>query len=247
MIKGIYASGSGMQPRMLRLEVIGNNIANINTTGFKRDNIFIQVLKNAGSVSETQSNDFEGLDIVQFTDHGGGSFFQTNNPLDVAIQGEGFFVVDTPHGERYTRNGNFSLGLDGSLITAEGYPVMGKGGKIFLPDIKKLTQAQIGISQTGEITVDENIIGTFRIVSFTDTTKLKKDGNTLFLAKERGKEVDTSKDSTILRQGFLEESNVDGIEEMIQMVGLSRSFESDQKAIQYQDSTLERAVEMGRL
>ena len=247
MIKGIFSSGSGMQPRMLRLEVIGNNLANINTTGFKRDNIFIQVLKNASTVNDMQSNDLEGLDIVQFTDHGEGSLYQSNNPLDLAIQGEGFFVVETPRGQRFTRNGNFTLGLDGTILTSEGYPVLGSNGRIQLPDINKLSQGDIAISPAGEITVDRNILGKIRIVAFDDMRKLKKDGNSLFVTEEKGRELDSTKDSTIIRQGFLEESNVDGIEEMIAMVELSRSFESDQKAIQYQDSTLERAVEMGRL
>lgn len=246
MIKGIYSSGSGMQPRMLRLEVIGNNLANINTTGFKRDNIFVQVLKNASTVNETQSNDLEGLDVVQFTDYSEGSFYQSNNPLDLAIQGEGFFVVETPRGLRYTRNGNFSLSIDGTITTSEGYPVLGSSGRITLPDVNKLTQADIGISQTGEITLDKKVIGKIRITSFDKITKMKKDSASMFMTNEQPREIDTSKDSTIIRQGYLEESNVDGIEEMIQMVELSRSFESDQKAIQYQDGTLERAVEMGR-
>lgn len=247
MIKGIYASSSGMQPKMLRLEVIANNLANINTTGFKRDSMFVQVLKKTGLVRLQDGGELAGFDVKQFTDFSESSHVPTNNPLDVAIQGRGFFVVETAHGMRYTRNGSFMLSADGSLVTAQGYPVMGVGGRIQFPGIQKSAQGNIAITVTGEILLDKSVIGKLRVVDFENESELKKQGDSLFstTAKEQFTEADGK--TTVIRQGFLEESNVDGIEEMIEMVELNRSFEADQKSLQYQDSTLEKAMEVGRL
>ncbi len=247
MIKGIFTSGSGMHPRMLRLQVIANNLANINTTGFKRDSMFIQALKKTGLIQQQNDGDLAGLDVRQFTDFSEGSLAPTNNPFDVAIQGRGFFVVETPQGMQYTRNGNFMLSADGSLVTSQGYPVLGVGGRIQFPDIRKLAQGNVAITATGEIFADNSLIGKLRVVDFERASDLRKQGNTLFStsAKELFTEADGK--TTAIKQGFLEESNVDGIEEMIEMIELNRSFESDQKSIQYQDSTLEKAMDVGRV
>lgn len=247
MIKGIYASGSGMLPRMLRLEVIGNNLANINTTGFKRDNIFVQILKDSAVTQSQGTGELVGLDVHEYTEFTEGSLKQTNNQLDVAMQGRGFFVVETPRGVRYTRNGNFSLSVDGTVVTAQGYPVLGNGGRIQLPDIHKLAQGDLSITEIGEIIVDKKPVGTLRIADFEDNSVLKKEAGTYFVASAPEKGADVDGKDRLIRQGFLEESNVDGIEEMIAMVELSRNFESDQKAMQYQDGTLDKAMEVGRV
>lgn len=251
MIKGIFASGSGMQPRMLRLEVLANNLANIDTTGFKKENIFVQVLNETNNLSATANatgkGELAGLDVKQFTDFSAGSMRPTNNPLDIAIEGNGFFVIETPRGIRYTRNGNFMLAADGTVVTLQGQPVMGSGGKIQFPQLQKITDGKLAISENGEITLNQTAIGKFKIVDFENLTKLKKEGSSVFVAPddERPREVENS--TTKIRQGYLEESNVEGIAEMIAMVELNRSFESDQKSIQYQDGTLERAMDVGRV
>jgi flagellar basal-body rod protein FlgF len=247
MIKGVYSSGSGMQPRMMRLDVISNNLANIDTAGFKRDNLFIKILKDKGTEMAQGKGELAGMDVKQYTDFSEGSLRQTGNQLDMAIIGNGFFSIDTPNGIRYTRNGNFMLAVDGTVVTNQGYPVLGSAGKIQLPDVNKLAQGDISISETGDIFVDKNSVGKLRVVTFDDLTKLKKDKSSSFVTDEPERPVGDDSNSTIIRQGFLEESNVDGIEEMITMIELGRSFESDQKAIQAQDSTLEKAMEVGRM
>jgi flagellar basal-body rod protein FlgF len=247
MIKGIYSSGAGMQPRMMRLEVIGNNLANINTTGFKRDNLFIEILKNKGVDMAQGKGDLAGLKANEFTDFSAGSLTQTNNQLDLAIVGDGFFTIDTPGGTRYTRNGNFMLTVDGSIVTNQGYPVLGTGGKIQLPDVNKLAQGDIGINEAGEIMVGNKPVAKLRVVTFENLTTLKKDKSTCFSTDAPAIPVDPSKNTVSVRQGFLEESNVDGIEEMMVMIELGHSFESDQKAVQSQDETLQRAMDVGRL
>src|SRR5208283_4395063 len=119
MIKGIYAAGSGLMPRMLKLEVIANNLANISTTGFKRDNIFVQIMKDTGVEQAKGNGDLSGLKVREYTDFSEGSMNQTGNKLDLAIQGSGFFAAETPNGVRYTRNGSFSLSTDGTIVTSQ--------------------------------------------------------------------------------------------------------------------------------
>jgi flagellar basal-body rod protein FlgF len=246
MIKGIQTTGSAMKPMMTRMEVIGNNLANINTVGFKKDNVFIHVLKTTGLEQAKGAGEIAGYDSRKYTDFSEGSLQQTGNPLDVALQGRGFFVVDTPGGVQLTRNGNFTLSLDGTLVTSQGRPVMGTEGYIHFSDIQTLPAGKIAITEGGEITVDKKIIGKLRIAEVADATALKKNGDSFLVAETSAPIVIANPDSVIVRQGYLEESNVEGLEELITMVELARNFESGQKAIQYQDGTLERLNEVGR-
>ena len=247
MIKGIYSSGAGMQPRMMRLEVISNNLANIDTTGFKRDNLFIDILKNKGTEMAKGKGELAGLEAKEFTDFSEGSLRETNNQLDLSIVGNGFFVMETPNGLRYTRNGNFMLNVDGTLTTNQGYPVLGENGKIVIPDIQKLRDGDININETGEITVNNSIVGRVRIATFDNLNLLKKDHSTSFQTDEPERSIEPDGTTTSIRQGFLEESNVNGIAEMVEMVELGRSFETDQKAVQAQDETLQQAMDVGRV
>ena len=247
MIKGIYSSGAGMQPRMARLEVLANNIANVNTTGFKKDNLFIQAMSNAGQSQATGEGELKGLDGKQFTDFTEGSFLQTKNPLDVAIQGRGFFAVETPQGIRYTRNGNFTLAVDGTVINGQGYPVLGTSGKIQIPQPQKMSETTISINEHGDISVGNVQLGRLRVADFENLNQLKKAGESMFVTEGEEKQVNTDGHDVIVRQGYLEESNVEGIHEMIQLVELTRSFETDQRTLQAQDATLERAMDIGRV
>jgi len=247
MIKGIYASGSGMMPRMLKLEVIANNLANINTAGFKKDNIFVQIMKDTGVAQTKGSGDLSGLNVREYTDFSEGSMNPTSNKLDLAIQGSGFFVAQTPNGLRYTRNGSFTLSANGTIVTSQGYPVMGAGGPLQIPDLEKMSQGDLSINETGEVTLDGKKIGRLQIATFDDPSVLKKDGGTYFSA-DSGEQLGAADGKNIsIRQGYLEESNVNGIEEMVQMIELSRSFESAQKTMISQDGTLDKANDVGKL
>jgi len=132
-------------------------------------------------------------------------------------------------------------------VTNQGYPVLGTSGKIQFPDLQRLSQGDLTINQTGEIVVDNKSIAQLRIATFDDLSTLKKDKSACFYTDEPERPVTPDGKSTQVRQGYLEESNVDGLNEMVQMVELSHSFETDQKAIQAQDSTLEKAMDLGRL
>ncbi len=247
MIKGLYSSSNGMPPMLVRMEVIANNLANINTTGFKKDAMFVEMMNDAGVAPSANAGDLSSrVNVVRTTDFADGSLAQTGNPLDVALQSNGYFVVQTPEGERYTRNGNFTLSLDGTLVTHDGFPVVGKEGRIKFPDVQRVVHGDVAINQAGEIMMDKNMIGELRVVEFADETKLRKSGDALFRVDKGVDAGLTDLDLPTIRQGFLEESNVDGIAEMIEMIEITRNFESNQKAIASQDATLERAFEVGK-
>jgi len=247
MIKGIYSSGSGLQPRMTQLEILSNNIANSNTTGFKKDNLFIQVMKNAALSQIQGEGPLRGLDSKEFTDFSEGSFNQTNAPLDLAIQGRGFFVLDTPQGVRYTRNGNFSLSADGTVVNSDGYPLLGSSGKIQIPQPEKISEASISIDEYGNVTNGTTTLGKVRVADFQNPSDLKKDGASLFVSTGPEKPVELDVQHSLIRQGYLEESNVDPVESMVQLVELSKNFETDQHMVQSQDASLEKAMDVGRV
>lgn len=247
MIKGIYTVASGMLPQITKIEVLSNNLANMNTVGFKKDKVFTEVLNEQQSVRTLKNYRTPMLGIEQAIDLSEGSFQQTGNRLDFAIRGNGFFVIETPRGLRYTRNGNFTLALDGTIVTKEGYPVMGTEGRIQLPDLQRLSDVDIHVNETGEVMIDNKNMGKLQVVSFGNMTVLKKDGNTLFRIDDGEAPQQAMVGEYSVLQGFLEESNVEGIDEMIIMIELNRNFESEQKAIQAQDETLERLFELTRV
>jgi flagellar basal-body rod protein FlgF len=247
MIKGIFSSGSGMVPRLMRLDVIANNVANADTMGFKKDDVFVQILKDAGVAQSTGKGELAGMDVKKFTDFTEGSFQPTGNPLDLAIQGEGFFAVETPDGIRYTRNGNFKISDKGEVVNSSDHPVLGTSGRISIPNPEKLQQNDLSITKNGEVYIGKNLIEKIRIVTFADIQKIKKTDGVLFTTDQTPKDVQSGDENTTVRQGFLEESNVEGLSEMVQMVELTRSFETDSRTMRLQDETLEKAMEVGRL
>lgn len=247
MIKGLYTSAVGMMPNKLKIDVIANNLANIDTTGFKKDNIFVRILKNAVlDLNKNGGNELSGLYVTEYTSFEQGNLKQTGNPFDIAINGDGFFVVQTPNGLRYTRNGNFTLSEDGRLVNSNGYSLVGLGGEIKIPDVRSLKNVDVRITQNGEVYVNDKFIDRIKIVWFNDLTKLKKDTATSFTADEGAGEIELTSGYEIY-QGFLEDSNVNAIEEMVRMIEASRIYESGYKSVQNQDDTLTKANEIGKL
>jgi flagellar basal-body rod protein FlgG len=158
----------------------------------------------------------------------------TGNPLDLAISGEGFFVVQTPRGERFTRKGDFSLDRNGFLVTNEGFQVLGEGGPIEIGRGREVV-----INERGEVTVDGEVIDTLRIVTFSKEARLIPEGNGLIRAE--GGEVLPAEGFSV-KQGFLEGSNVSPIEEMVRLMNLIRLFEAYQKALQTSFEDLSRKL-----
>jgi len=248
MIKGIYSSEAAMRPKMTRMEVIANNLANINTTGFKRDRVFVRMLQESSAVRPDGRADLTGVDTQRYIDLSSGALRETGNPFDLALASDGFFAVDTPRGVRLTRNGNFTLNSDGTLVNAEGYAVLGSGGgRIQIPHMDKLDRDTLAINAGGEVVCKNEPLGTLRIVAPENPATLQKDHESLLFMPEGERLRDVPQDQVMVHQGFLEDSNVDGIEEMIAMIELSRAFEADQKMIQSQDATLDRSMDIGRL
>ncbi len=175
-----------------QLDVIANNVANVNTAGFKADNSLFEEYLTSGAHEDNFVGSDRRVSYVQdrgtFRDFSQGAVEQTKNPLDVAIDGSAFLVVQTPAGERYTRDGGMQLNNVGQLVTATGDPVLGTGG----PIVFQPTDHDINVTPDGTITVVEgngrtdSIRGKLRLVSFPDAQKLLKEGANLYSAGEGG-------------------------------------------------------------
>jgi flagellar basal-body rod protein FlgF len=206
------------------LDVVANNIANIDTVGYKADgSLFEQYLSSAARGAQGSPIAFV-RDRATWVDMSRGPVQHTGNSLDVAVDGNGFFAVQTPNGVRYTRNGSFQLNAAGQIVTADGYPVLGDGGPITLQQ----TDHQISISRDGTVSVREGSSnvdsqrGKLRLVSFDNLQQLQKDGSATFNYVGTGQPQDDRKSHVI--QGALEKSNVKGVMEMSRMIEITRSY-----------------------
>ena len=233
MIKGMYTSASGMIPRVQQQEAIANNIANASTSGFKKDDIFVRELSKAERKTTKATADWlQPMVTKAFTEHTHGSLERTDNPLDIAIDGDGFFRLQAPDGSvALTRSGTFQVANNGFLTYPGGYQLMGESGPIQVGD------GSVTITQSGEVEVDGSVVG--RVVPFTvpDLNKLEKVGETLFVAPE-GVEL-TAVPTPSVQQGYLESSNVDVINEMVDMIVSYRIYEANAKSLQTQDASLD--------
>ncbi len=226
-----------MLPRMNQQETVGNNLANVNTTGFKSDDRFFQTELNSSIIQSGQFGELQEFSEEQVslrTNFNQGSLAETRNPLDVALNGDGFFAIETGETTSYTRNGNFMVNSEGELVNSRNYKVLGENGPI------TVTGKKVIISGDGSFIVDGEIVGKLKIVDFEEPYDLRRNGFGYFIPTEKTEEVDPEELS--IKQGFLENSNVDPISEMVKMIELNRNYESCQKAIHAQDSSLQQAV-----
>ncbi len=233
MIKGLYRSASGMLPTIKRQETIANNVSNANTAGFKKDAVFTKELTKAQRKHLPVRSDWEQpmIDDV-YTNFEGGSFARTDNPLDLAIDGDGFFQVELADGRTaLTRSGSFSVNREGLLAHTDGPILLAEGGAIE-PGNGTLT-----VSAAGEIEVNGNVIGRVRPVTVDNLQILEKIGASLFVLPE-GVQT-TPVNNSVIRQGYLEESNVDIVREMIDMIVAFREYEANARAVTTQDNTLD--------
>jgi flagellar basal-body rod protein FlgF len=226
MIEDIQLAAEDMSRRIAEQEVIANNLANVNTAGFKRDRVFLDVLTEATTESDTETEEITVFDQ--------GPVKETGNPLDMALVSEGFFTIQTPEGIRYTRNGSFRLDPEGQLMLVEDALVMGENGPIEV-------RGEVSVNERGEVFVNHALVDRLRVVTFDKPYPLRKLGNSLFvLEDESTPEIEV--ENVRMKQGFLEESNVNAIEEMVAMLTLFRYFEADQKVLQTQDDILGKAA-----
>jgi len=203
---------SALQARMKVVDVIANNLANANTTGFKRD--FAHIFQ-----GET------GFETGTKVDVSPGDLVFTGNDLDAAINGPGFFEVQTPDGVRYTRNGSFSLNADGELVTKDGMQVLNKSGAAI-----NVGHGKVALQDGGIVTVDGNEVATLKIVNVSDPGKLEKEGLSRLNWTGSPAEIQDVPDPH-LKGETLERSNVNPIDEMIHLMSAYREFEAVQKSL----------------
>lgn len=256
MIRGWYTGASGMNAQQNRLNTISNNLANVDTAGFKRDitvsKSFPELLlrrtnydgvyeipNGSGSADVAPVIGKIGLGVEtneNYTDFEQGSFKYTNTQTDTALSGKGFYAVQTPYGERYTRNGDFFIGKEGILETKEGYPVLGEKGFIYVED-DKFTVNQDGVLYSQETSEE---IDRFKVVRFDNERYLKKMGSSLYIDTEISgpAHIAEGDERPQFLQGYSETSNVNVVNEMVQMIEVNRAYEANQKTITSEDSMM---------
>lgn len=271
-MKNIWVPLSGQIAQQQKVDSIANNIANANTAGFKRDSVVFKehltALDKGLTDIDIPNGDWTTEDFYRtqgaenamvkvdgsYTDFTQGSLQPTNNPLDFALFGKGFFEVLTPSGVRFTRKGNFNLNQQGNIVDSNGFKLLAKAppsdpGQKRIPNdtdilnrvIKIPTNSKISVSKEGQIFSRDGKIGDMSIVEFKDMHALKKQGHSLFI-NNAAENILRSKVSTSVNQGFSEASNVNTIREMSELIQAHRQFENIQKAIQTYDSLAGRAA-----
>ncbi len=235
MDQGIYTAAAGAIAMEDRLNIISNNIANLNTTGFKKDQMsFEQYMKQLDTSSlypgQYRTVPIDVVAVSSSIDLTPGPPVKTGNPLDIALMSDGFFVVNTDEGPRYTRAGSFQLSTDNTIITPQGYSVQGNGGDIMI-DPKK---SDLVIDSVGKITQDGEELSTLQVVRIPPEA-LMRQGNNLFSVKEGT--TPEPVETISLSQGSIEKANVDPVMEMVEMIATARAYDSFQKMIRSVNDT----------
>lgn len=258
MVKGLYTAYTGMINEQHRMDTIANNMANVTTTGYKKEGATSQSFDSILAVKIKDSS--VGYNIVQpegmmqpgvkigenYTDWSSGSFKITENDLDLAIAGDGFFAIEftSKSGETktmYTRDGGFMLNSDGYIVNSNGDYLLDENSK----RIQISPSLDTTIDRTGNIIQDMKVVGKIGIVDFENYDYLQKYGENYYYALEGAKFVETKPD---IYSGYLETSNVNVVTEMVDLITISRQYESNQKIISTIDSTLDVAVnQIGKL
>lgn len=262
MIRSMYTAATGMEAQQLYMDTISHNLSNVNTNGYKRQKIEFQDLMYQ-TLREPGVRNVEGTMAPSGIEVGlgvrpaatqrifqQGSLNQTGNELDMAIQGEGFFQITLPDGETaYTRDGQFKLSSDGSLVTSNGYFIF---PQIVIPegarDLTVSADGRFSVKLTGDTTSTE--IGQIEIARFINPAGLKALGNNLFaLSDASGEEIITlpgEEGSGTIQHGYVESSNVQIVDEMVNMITAQRAFEIVSKAIQVSEDMMQIASNLKR-
>lgn len=251
MVRGLYTAYTGMIHQQKRLDTVTNNLANASTNGYKREGVtsiaFREMLGikikdlSVPLINEGIGYHSLGVKIGEgYTDYSQGSFKETGNTYDLALEGNGFFAIsftDKRGNEsiKYSRDGQFTTDVDGALRTLEGDYVMGESGNIMIPT----DASQILVNTLGEVYADGEYVDTLQIVDFEDYNYLKKYGENLYDIVDGAVEKEPD---ALLRQGYLEMSNINVVKEMVEMITITRAYESNQKLIQSADEMLDKSV-----
>lgn len=260
--KGIYTALSGALAQTQKLDTIANNIANVNTTAFKRDQQIFKEFLTANekppevlqvpvvpasieSFYDLQGGDKSYVDVIgTTTDFSQGPIKPTGNPLDVALDGDGFFEVLRPDGIVYTRSGSLSVDGQGRLVNKEGFPILRQAepGTDPLERIITSQGGKLDISPNGDVSENAEAIAILSVVDIPDKSALRKMGSGMYTFNPLNPPETIPKDTVQLHTAALEGSNINIISEMTDMIGTTRTFESLQKAISAYDSMTEKLV-----
>jgi flagellar basal-body rod protein FlgG len=251
-----------MVPQQSRLEALTNNIANANTAGFKRISVFERSLIDVRENLNNIRGDVEQDDTpsTSYTDFRRGAAERTGNPFDFAIDSEkGFFVLHDQNGNQfYTRSGHFQLGQDGKLETADGLTLMGDNGPIMVQQQGGISNSggdqsytdtrslNVVMRESGDVFVNEQLVGRVQLMDIRNPETLKRETGAHFSATDKTEYEPVPMEQTRLKQGYLEQSNVNIIKEMVEMIELQRLFELGQKVITTNDSTLDKSIDLSR-
>jgi len=251
MLRALYIAGNGMLTQMKHMDTAGNNISNANTAGYRKDRSIAasfedMLLANTGKPKRQPGSNVIGplnpgihMDET-ITDHGQGPMEYTGRAADISILGSGFYAVETQNGVRYIRGGSFFVNNEGYLSAGDGSLLLGVYGPI-QPGTDEFT-----VDRFGNVFVDDVYIDTLAMVDFQDTNLLVKEGTLLF--QNTGGQANFMAAEGEAVQGYLEGSNVDITQELVQMMSVMRNYDSNQRVIRMLDDTLAKTInEVGRL
>ncbi len=220
-----------------QMDVIANNLANLTTAGFKSQDLtfeeYLMPVASAESFPEQDETLSYVLDYVSAYDFSAGTIAQTGNPLDVAVNGTGWLVVETPDGERYTRDGSLSLNAEGQLVTKSGYPVLSTAGVVTLGP----NETDFTVAADGTISTSEGDRGRLRVVRFEDQSTLKNAGENLFAGDDP---IESETDRVV--QGAIERSNVRSVVEVTRMVEVTRAYQTVSAMLKEQNELKQDAI-----
>lgn len=251
MVRGLYTAYTGMLNQQKKMDTLSNNLANADTTGYKKEGVTaktfetqlaIKVKDGSNAYIDQQIGKLNlGVKIGEnYTDYSQGSYRYTGNIYDLALGGDGFFNISFMNkaGEqsvKYTRDGNFTIDNEGALRTQDGDYVLGESGEIYIPT----NAVDVSINKLGEIYADGEYIDTIKITDFEDYNYLKKYGENMYDAVDGATEKEPT---ATIDQGYLEQSNINVVTEMVNMISLSRTYEANQKLIQTMDDALDKSA-----
>ena len=237
MSSGYYAACTGLMTRTQALDTIANNVANVSTAGFRAShNVFSSMLASTGdstlSVLNQDANDYGVLSGTQL-DNSQGALTRTGNDLDLAVEGPGYFSVQTASGTAYTRGGNFHVSPQGQLITSAGDPVLGENGPIMV------VGEPVSISTDGTISVNGAISGRMKLVEFAPTVQLQSEGGTYYTAPAGAA---TAATKSQVRQGMIESSNVNPVTSAVELITAQREVETMRRVLTMFSTELDKTA-----
>lgn len=266
MVKGLYTAYTGMIDEQNRMDIMTNNLANANTNGYKKEGTTNHSFADTLAIKIKDTSEYGidkklgeislGVHIGEnYTDYSQGNFRVTDSPYDVALDGEGFFAISFTDkagntSVKYTRDGAFTVNTQGYLVTKDGDYVLNQNGAMTSNPgqasfIRLDPNTDFTISENGNITQNDQVVATLGVVDFADYDYVEKYGENMCQLVQGGQVVDSN---AKVNQGTIEASNVNVVTEMVDMITITRAYESSQKVIQTIDETLDKAVnQVGRV